>query len=333
MRIATTKKSLNSPVFDVEEFIKYGCEQLGHTVVQYDWKTQSPAHILKILSGVDIAFIPVNEVTRGSKFNNKTFITGLNALKCKVVLEVIDEPRILPKLRKYVLPHYTRMVWPHTNGYLDRYTKCERIISEPIVGEHYCYHLQDEEKKYDVMFNGSIYSFRAAFIRALLKKLGKHINFKIASKKLNTGINDKYWLNNKRTLLCHPDLNTLYNQSKILLSFGIYADNIKHYGEQQFNNIDEVPGRCGGYPCRIFSYMGSGGFTLADQRKEQDRYFENGIEAVTYNSVDECVAKIEYYLEHEEERNRIAQAGHERYLKDHTIEIRMKRVLEAVNKK
>ena len=114
------------------------------------------------------------------------------------------------------------------------------------------------------------------------------------------------------------------------MSFGIYADNTNRKQRQQFNNIDENPGRCSGYPCRIFSYMGSGGLTLVDQRKEQDRYFENGIEAVTYNSVDECVAKIEYYLEHEEERNWIAQAGHIRYLKDHTIEKRMQKVLQEV---
>lgn len=331
MLIATAKGVNDNCVLDFEEFIAYGCKQLGHEVTQYNWN-QGINHVLEIVSKVDIAFIPAHQLSK-PQFNNKDFIEKLNNCKCKVVLEVIDEPRIIPKMQKSVIPYYKRIIWPHTGMHLDLYKNCEKIVLEPIVGEHFCYQPQNVEKKYDVVFNGSIYSFRVDFLKILISKLRKDINFKIFSKFKNVGIDDKYWFNKTNTFFNHPFLNTIYNQTKILLSFGIFADNVDHYSEEDLKNIDAVSGRSWGYPCRIFSYVGSGGFTLADKRKEIDRYFEDGSEIVLYNSVDECIEKIEYYLEHEKERETIAKKGHERYLKDHTIEIRMQKVLEAISEK
>jgi spore maturation protein CgeB len=144
-------------------------------------------------------------------------------------------------------------------------------------------------------------------------------------------IEDKYWGNKSNAFLTHQTLNDIYNKSKILLLFGIYADDINHYSEKELEDIDGTPGRSGAYPCRIFSYAGSGSLVLADKRKEGDRHFLEDNEFVVYNSVKECIEKIEYYLLHEQEREEIADKGYKRYLKDHTIEIRMKKILEAVN--
>ena len=331
--LIATSKGINDIMLDFEEFVAYGCRQLGHKVIQYDRSKKSPNHILETISKVDIAFIPVHGLLRDPGFNNRDFIEKLNNCKCKVVLEVIDEPRIVPAMRENVIPYYRRMIWSHTKKHLAEYKNCEKIISELIIGEHFCYQPQSIEKKYDIVFNGNLYSFRIPFLKTLISKLRKDIDFKILSKFKDIGIDDRYWLNKTDKFFNHPSLNTVYNQSKILLSFGIYADNVDYYSEKDLENIDGVFNRCWGYPCRIFSYMGSGGFTLADQRKEACRYFEEGVEAITYNSIDECIEKIEYYLEHEEEREKIAEAGHKRYLKDHTIETRMKKVLEAIPEK
>ncbi len=39
--------------------------------------------------------------------------------------------------------------------------------------------------------------------------------------------------------------------------------------------------------------------------------FRPGVDCVIYESIEDAVAKAEYYLEHEEERQEIAHNGHE----------------------
>lgn len=58
------------------------------------------------------------------------------------------------------------------------------------------------------------------------------------------------------------------------------------------------------------------------------RIFEPGAEAVYYDSVDEAIDLIEYYLIHEEERIRIAQGGFERYWRDYEWEKNLRMLLD-----
>jgi len=58
-----------------------------------------------------------------------------------------------------------------------------------------------------------------------------------------------------------------------------------------------------------------GGFMLAERTDEQCALFEEGREAAYFGSFDELVDKIRYYLAHDDERQRIAQAGYERCMR------------------
>jgi len=313
---------------DIDESIALGAEKLGHEVIKFYWESEN--EVLNKISNVDVAFLPVHRLLK-SPFCNKTFIEKLNNCKCNVVLTIVDEPRIVSRVSSKISPYYKRMIWPHTLQCLDSYSNCEKLILEPIMGEPFWYSKQDIKKEYDVVFNGSIYSFRIDFLKALTPKLEeKGVNFKILSRYKDIGISKEHFLNHSNQLLSHAVLNKIYNQSKILLLFGSFADAMDHYSEEDLKNIDSTLGRSGGYPCRFSSFAGSGEFILADKRKETNRYFEEGSEIVTYNSIDECVEKIEYFLSYDEEREKIAKAGHERYLKDHTIDIRIQKVLETI---
>lgn len=57
-----------------------------------------------------------------------------------------------------------------------------------------------------------------------------------------------------------------------------------------------------------------GGFMLAEYSDEHARLFEPGREAAYFRSDDELVERVRYYLAHEDERARIAQAGRARCL-------------------
>jgi spore maturation protein CgeB len=50
-----------------------------------------------------------------------------------------------------------------------------------------------------------------------------------------------------------------------------------------------------------------------------DKFFVSGKEIVTFSSAQEAVEKIDYLLQHPNERRAIAKAGQDRTLKEHTI--------------
>lgn len=64
-----------------------------------------------------------------------------------------------------------------------------------------------------------------------------------------------------------------------------------------------------GIPLRVLDIMACGGFVMTNCQSEIIEYFEDGRELVTFGSIEECLNKIDYYLQHDEERQTIATAG------------------------
>ena len=62
--------------------------------------------------------------------------------------------------------------------------------------------------------------------------------------------------------------------------------------------------------------MGAGGFLLSNYQNELARYFEEGKEMVMYYDRQDLINKINYYLEHDEERIEIAKAGQKKILEN-----------------
>jgi len=58
--------------------------------------------------------------------------------------------------------------------------------------------------------------------------------------------------------------------------------------------------------------------------------FEPGREVVAYRTPDECAELIRHYLDDPAERTAIAQAGHQRTLKEHTYARRMAELVRLV---
>ncbi len=81
---------------------------------------------------------------------------------------------------------------------------------------------------------------------------------------------------------------------------------------------------------RNFEIASSGSFQLTNWIPTLEHIYEDGKHLATYRDYDEMVAKVRYYLEHEEEREEIAQAGHQHYLNNHTYQHRIERIFECL---
>jgi hypothetical protein len=83
---------------------------------------------------------------------------------------------------------------------------------------------------------------------------------------------------------------------------------------------------------RLYEATGVGALLVTDMRDNLGDLFKVGTEVVAYESADDLIEKVRYYLSHEEERAKIARAGQQRTLAEHTYGSRMQeleRIVEA----
>ncbi len=82
----------------------------------------------------------------------------------------------------------------------------------------------------------------------------------------------------------------------------------------------------------LYEATGIGSLLVTDLKSNLNTLFEVGKEIIAYETVDDCIQKIRYYLEHEDERAAIAAAGQQRTLKEHTYFHRMQQLLDILKK-
>jgi len=75
---------------------------------------------------------------------------------------------------------------------------------------------------------------------------------------------------------------------------------------------------------RIFEVLACGAFLLSDRQKDVLDLFEDGKHLVCFESPDDLVSKVRYFLNHPSERHLIAKQGQEEVLKNHTYIHRIK---------
>ncbi|MDE6749527.1 MAG: glycosyltransferase [Lachnospiraceae bacterium] len=82
-----------------------------------------------------------------------------------------------------------------------------------------------------------------------------------------------------------------------------------------------------GIPLRAFDIMGSGGFLLSNFQADFLDDFIPGEDFIYYESQEDLLNKIHYYLSYNEERAAIAKNGHDKVAKSHTFRHRVREFL------
>jgi hypothetical protein len=83
---------------------------------------------------------------------------------------------------------------------------------------------------------------------------------------------------------------------------------------------------------RLFEINGCGSFQLCSAFDEVGRYYEIGKEVEVFHDLEDLTEKIRYYLAHEQEREAIARAGHERTLREHTWDARYDHLFREIER-
>ena len=167
---------------------------------------------------------------------------------------------------------------------------------------------QNQQKKYDIVFIGSLHQVHKSRI-PFLKKIADAFGDKFHIWTQSFGSLPSELKKNFRGAVFNIDYYYVLSKSKIVLN---------HHGSilPWAHNL------------RLFETTGVGSFLLTDNLPGIDELFEVGKEVETYDSIDECIDKIKYYLLNEEEREKIAKAGQIRTLRDHTYEKRIEKLFE-----
>jgi glycosyltransferase involved in cell wall biosynthesis len=105
--------------------------------------------------------------------------------------------------------------------------------------------------------------------------------------------------------------NELYNRAKIILN--IHAN--------QYLDTET----------RIFEVLATKSFLLTEQLASESP-FVSGTHLVELEALDDFAAHVQYFLEHEEERQTIAQRGYEAIIAEHTYDARVQQLLGTIER-
>lgn len=75
---------------------------------------------------------------------------------------------------------------------------------------------------------------------------------------------------------------------------------------------------------RMYEATLMGALLITEHKKNLDKIFKVGKEVISYKNSTDLIKKVKYYLKHDKEREKIAEAGQKRTLKAHTYDVRMK---------
>lgn len=81
---------------------------------------------------------------------------------------------------------------------------------------------------------------------------------------------------------------------------------------------------------RTFETLGAKTFLLTNKVPNIHKIFKDGEHCVMYDTIDEMITKIDYYLEHMDEANKIAESGYNHVKANHTYVQRAKMLLEIM---
>jgi spore maturation protein CgeB len=207
---------------------------------------------------------------------------------------------------------------------------CNNFLYSPFAVNSSVFVKSQNTKEYDVTFIGSYHPYRAWVLK------------KISTNGFSVNVWGKGWPNGE---VIQSQMVEIFNRSKINLnlsnndchdvryifdfnrpileSLRIFKKAFITKNQPDSKNIEMVK-------ARHFEINACGSFQLSYYVEGLEKHYDLGNEIVTYNSLDDLLWKLDYYLKNDEERESIANKGHLKVLNNHTLEKRFESLLKNI---
>jgi spore maturation protein CgeB len=133
--------------------------------------------------------------------------------------------------------------------------------------------------------------------------------------------------------LDHEQMVRVFSSSAINLNLSNSSEPDKRLRARLYRfvkRIDEGGPRPSQIKGRTFEVPGSGGFLLTDRVPHLEDYFDLEREIGVFDSSDELVERVGWWLEHPAERAAVAEAGYRRVLAEHTYDHRFAEIFTTI---
>jgi hypothetical protein len=275
----------------------------GVKVVEIEDSAHSNSEYLKIIEKENpdyVMFAKANVKENGAELIKELKIKGRKTLSWTFDLYLGYPPR--QSLSRF---HFFKCdyVFLTDGGRIDEYRKrgINAYLLRQGIPDIYNYMGEfDKKDDYDVVFVGcdnKFFPYRKRTAEFLSKTYGNR--FKWFGKRDTNEIRGN-------------ELNKLYATAKIVIGDSVYSPNY--------------------WSNRIYETLGRGGFLIHAKIPGIEKEFEEGKEFITYNFNDYKKLKelIDYYLKHDDERNKIRMAGFEKISRNYTFDHRVKELLNVL---
>lgn len=170
-----------------------------------------------------------------------------------------------------------------------RVSRGENCVLAQFAANHYLYRNYNLKKKYDVVFVGQNFGNREMYIKFL------------RDNQVNVHAFGMGWPDGRLT---QSEMIRVFNESKIILNFS-----------SSYNNpeLKYVKGR-------MFEIPACGSMLLTENCEDLDNFFNVGEHIDMFSTREELLEKVQFYLENENERVRVSEAGEKHVVENFTVE-------------
>lgn len=220
--------------------------------------------------------------------------------------------KIKPKLPEYLRGYFDAVMEAQLN--ISGANIVEPMLTTDILAQLQQYfELEKSEGSFSdlgLIFQTTVLGFKIAEVerRRALIELSKYYDVNVYS---NSNVSDLMRVRALGSVDYWSEMPKVFHMSKINLNFTI--PNIKS-----------------GIPLRVWDVLGAGGFLLTNYQAELPLFFKEGEDLVCFDGIEDMWEKVGYYLEHEEERKRIAENGYRKVRECHSYINRMQSMLEIL---
>jgi spore maturation protein CgeB len=305
--------------------LRTALDGMGHDVIQFDFMRRKAAVGKRRMNAELIA--RAEEVKPDVSF----FVLFTDQIEPRTIEEVgrrgaaptinwfADDHWRFENFTRHYAPSFDWSVTTDADS-LEKYQAigCNNVIRSQWACNRYAYSKVTDELEHDVTFVGQPHGDRREVI-GRLKAAGHSVQC--------------WGFGWPAGRLDHDQMVRVFSSSRINLNLSNASEPDKRLRARAYRfvkRIKESGARRSQIKGRTFEVPGSGGFLLTDRVPHLEDYFELDREVGVFDSTEDLIERVGWWLDHPDERQAVADAGYRRVLAEHTYDHRFEQIFATI---